>query len=505
MNDDEMIERLRASLHERADALHIAPGRLPAPGGPAADEERAIWGPEAADAGAPTTVMAADAGAAGDDGPRTAEYALSPPTGAVPIIGNSRRRWVAGGVAVLAAAAAIALAVILPGRSHPVSVPPIDRTSNPTTAVSTPTSVAVSPTTVPSSAVTRPAVTSGAVPAVFIPESVTFVSADDGWVLGSATCSSSSSCAVLAQTTDGGRTWKVDGVPSGGGTNVRFANAEVGWIWTSGGPTASLLYRTTDGGRVWQSEANPFPGSTIADLEVSGGFAQIVADGACTAGTVGCQGQTVEELFSSPVNGSKWTTATYQPPIGAGPVLDPQLTLWGTTGWLVNVNRTTVSGARLVDGTWEAWTPPCSNANGAATLAASSADDLAAVCSEGQLGTPDPGTKANTDWLWTSTDGGSTFRAVGEVPGAMGEAPVSAAPDNPATIAVASGGPDAGDGLMMSFDSGATWTFANPGPAGNVDFVGFTTSAQAVALVAPHNMAMFMTYNGGHTWLQVQF
>jgi len=38
------------------------------------------------------------------------------------------------------------------------------------------------------------------------PASVTFVSPDDGWVLGTGTCSSAP-CAAIARTADGGRTW----------------------------------------------------------------------------------------------------------------------------------------------------------------------------------------------------------------------------------------------------------------------------------------------------------
>jgi photosystem II stability/assembly factor-like uncharacterized protein len=357
---------------------------------------------------------------------------------------------------------------------------------------------------VPPAYVTTPTTAGPAVPAGFLPGSVTFVSADDGWVLGT-TCSSAAAtnaeaCTVLAHTTDGGRTWSRLPAPSGA-TAVRFANGADGWAWTGGQSAPSALFQTSDGGRSWTEEPNPFAGSTIGDLEVSGGFVQLVAYGTCTAGSAGCQGQAVEELFSRSVEQGTWARSPYEPPIGAGPVLDPTIVVWGSTGWLINDNRVTVSGARLIGGVWQPWRPPCTDANGTATLAASSATDLAAVCQEGVWGPPDAGTKAGTAYLWTSTDGGSSFQDVGAVPVALGDNPVTEAPANPSTVIV---GSNAGR-IQASYDGGTSWTSGSSEVVGSVDFLGFTTATQAVALVAPARPALYITYNSGHTWTRVNF
>src|SRR6185437_2971484 len=48
--------------------------------------------------------------------------------------------------------------------------------------------------------------TGGSVPSGFNPASVTFISAADGWVLGSAPCANPV-CTSVVRTTDGGRSW----------------------------------------------------------------------------------------------------------------------------------------------------------------------------------------------------------------------------------------------------------------------------------------------------------
>ncbi|HET6875812.1 MAG TPA: hypothetical protein VFH70_13585, partial [Acidimicrobiales bacterium] len=490
MNDDELIERLRRTLQGRAEGLHPTPGRPPVAEAAAlaAADERAIWGPHeangaAAAAGAAGAAAAAGAaGAAGAEGqaegPRTAEYNLVPPTGPVPIVSAARRRWLPlSAAAVLATAAAVTFAVALSGKGHPVTVQP-GGNSTPSTASATLVTPVPSPTTTPGTTpqagtttpTTPPA---AAVPAGFQPFSITFVSANDGWTLGWAPCTKGQ-CAVLAHTTDGGHSWFESGAPpisAAGNDNgflggpphfqVRFANRNDGYIWTAPGASqqASTLYQTTDGGATWVEQPSPFPGATIADLEAAGGAIQLVAYGPCPSGSAGCAGQTIEEIFSSRAGTRAWTQATVQPGIGAGPVLDPQLTLWGRSGWLLNDNRTTVSGARFANSGWTDWTPPpCAKSGGDGYLAAASEAQLVAVCAEGTYGNPDPGTTAGQTWLFTSSDGGRSFQTVGPVPGRSPQS-VTVAPGSPDTIVVA----DGDVGLETSFDGGRTWSKAQTG------------------------------------------
>jgi photosystem II stability/assembly factor-like uncharacterized protein len=377
------------------------------------------------------------------------------------------------------------------------------------------------PATVPPPPTTTPAPARVTVPAGFGPVAVTFVSPDDGWALGRS--AATPGCAVLAKTSDGGRTWsQVPGpsIPDACSTNdfggfpgfeVRFADRADGWVYTAPGASElpSRLWSTHDGGKTWSQLDVPIVGGTIGDLEAAAGQVSMVVYGPCPSGSAGCQGQTQEEILSSPVGSDQWVPSPIQPALGGGPALVPQITLWGPYGWLVNNNRTVVSGARLTPASgWAGWTPPCSTAGGQGVLAASSASDIFAVCAEGMWGTPDKGTVSSHNWLFHSTDGGKSFSAVGPVPG-----------NNPLSFTVAPGADrtmvldDGALGLQASFDGGRLWTTveAGVGTSGSAvgggwfGYVGFTTATQGVAIRYQPEATLFMTRDGGHTWSPVQF
>jgi photosystem II stability/assembly factor-like uncharacterized protein len=124
----------------------------------------------------------------------------------------------------------------------------------------------------PGTAVTR-------VPAGFRANSLAWVSARHGFVLGAISCGATPCAAVIA-TRDGGRTWRLAGrlaVPitnlglgRPGVTGIRFATPAVGWAFGPG------LYRTGDGGRSWAREAVPGHGTQVLDLATGGGHAYAV-------------------------------------------------------------------------------------------------------------------------------------------------------------------------------------------------------------------------------------
>ncbi len=138
----------------------------------------------------------------------------------------------------------------------------------------------------------------GSVQASFDPGSVTFISLQTGWVLGTAPCASGRECLALRETTDAGRAWSarplpasllaaadrlVGGVPAAvhgmAGLNVRFADRRDGWIYGSLAVTTGsyrpTLWSTHDGGLVWREQ--PLPGlgldSSIFDLQAAAGTA----------------------------------------------------------------------------------------------------------------------------------------------------------------------------------------------------------------------------------------
>ena len=125
---------------------------------------------------------------------------------------------VISGFAAIAAVLALAVAAVVlrsgevpgVGTSPSASVPPSSAATQqavvPTPAISLPPSPTLVPTPVPTNLIDKN------VPLGFRPMSVTFVSADQGWVLGSAPCSTGR-CPVIAHTLDGGRTWSTIPAP----------------------------------------------------------------------------------------------------------------------------------------------------------------------------------------------------------------------------------------------------------------------------------------------------
>jgi photosystem II stability/assembly factor-like uncharacterized protein len=336
----------------------------------------------------------------------------------------------------------------------------------------------------------------------FSPVSVTFVSADTGWVLGTVPAGSGVKLAVV-HTTDGGVTWARSPAPDVTFENgardlasIRFADSRNGWITapvttTSSGPLPSTLWSSHDGGASWQPVAVPGGGHVTA-LEASGGVFQLAE--LATTGTDG----TAVYLYSSAATSDSWVRSGTSLPIGAGPAPSAQLTLQGGEGWAMEVDRTVGAGARLASGAWEPWTPPCTDANGSASVAASSTTDLVAVCDEGVWGPPPAGTTTGP-WLFDSSDAGSDFAVVGAIPttaAAGGAYSVATPPGEPQVVVVG------GSGLVATFDGGHTWKTVYSASAGQVRVVGFTTATQGVAIVTGDTniSTLLMTRDAGATW-----
>jgi photosystem II stability/assembly factor-like uncharacterized protein len=453
MNDDELVEALRQTFHEKAEAVRPGANRLPLP---------------------------------------------RPQPRKVPRLG--RRLALASFAAAVAAAATVAIVaanenpspahnVSIAGQASTTSAPIVPKSA---AAPASPGSSIPSTSTLPVNTPIAP------VPAGFQPMSVTFVSARTGWVLGTAPCGQSA-CTILAHTTDGGSSWtEVGRLPmtlgrsAGEESWVRFADLDTGWIVASAGSQANELWVTHDGGRNFALEPNPGGTSaTILALEASDGLVHVVDL---------VPGSGVDRIFSSPVDRDAWTVATATPSFGAGPVPSSEMVLQGRAGWVVDVNRTVVGGARLdPSGGWTAWTPPCSDAHGPGYLAASSPSSLYAVCTEGVWGSPAAGTTPNSEWLYASRDGGASFSVVGRVPQTNAAGIISVAPGS-ATIV------QAGDsGIMATFDGGKSWQHVSS--VAGITYLGFTTAAQgvAVAQTSGGSSALLMTRDGGHTWAAVTF
>src|SRR5437667_3331690 len=105
------------------------------------------------------------------------------------------------------------------------------------------------------------------IPAGFHAQSLSWVSATRGWMIGSGPCGQTT-CTTVVRTTDGGGTWKKLGTLSApvtleqatGVTEVRFADDLHGWAFEP------ALWATSDGGATWQRQAPPGSGHLVLAL-----------------------------------------------------------------------------------------------------------------------------------------------------------------------------------------------------------------------------------------------
>jgi hypothetical protein len=99
----------------------------------------------------------------------------------------------------------------------------------------------------------------------FHSQSMSWVSPQHGWLLGSTACGTAK-CTTTAGTIDGGVTWQTLGglaapltnEDATGLTEVRFADDLHGWAFEPG------LWSTSDGGLTWQLQASPGGGPVLA-------------------------------------------------------------------------------------------------------------------------------------------------------------------------------------------------------------------------------------------------
>ena len=400
----------------------------------------------------------------------------------------------AGRVAVnLAAAAVVVIAVAALIVTRNGNLPPAGL---PAGSAALPTATATaSPATSASPVVASPlpSVTPVAPTALIglSPASVTFVSASDGWVLGTGACPSGA-CAAISRTADAGRTWTAVAAPAAsivpapeqgtqGISRLRFADARDGWAY---GPD---LWSTHDGGATWAR-------LTIAGLPAGSGVVALEAgNGSVHAVVLDGQGF---RIASSPVGTDDFRISTVRVAVGAGPVPAVQLVLSGAAGWLLENDRTVIGGARLVNGSWVAWQPPCLSVVGPAYLAASSATELAAACDVGLWSSP------TGSHLFVSHDGGSTFVAAPTaVPLTMTAAIAGASPN----VTVVGGTDATGAALVGTFDGGRTWSVVARLGTGGLTDLGFTTATQGVVVATSGNGpgTLYMTRDGGRTWAAV--
>ncbi len=425
-------------------------------------------------------------------------------------VGRMRRRLL---LAVLASAAVLAVAAVVttnhrdevvttPGTSPaPTSSAPTPTVTLPATAPPGPAPTTATPAPTTAATTIPPAATTVVAPPVdrskFAPTSVTFVSTTKAWALGQDCGQPSCPSLSLITSDDRGATWhEVTGTPKvtddrqTGSAGVRFANPRVGYLFGGG------LWSTHDGGRTWSAVtiSGSEAGAEVAAVGAANGVVHVVlaaGDGF--------------RIASSPEDRDAFHDASVVVPYGGGPVPSAQLVLQHAAGWVLENDRTVVDGARLVNGAWSSWTPPCTAVGGPATLAASSPRDMVAVCQEGIWGGPStPATR-----LYISSDGGVTFVPSGTpLPLASQSGVPAAATPAVGTVVVAAALASGAPALYATFDGGQHWgtVWTGNGTARWSD-LGFTSVDQGVAVLQHDDGSgdMLMTSDGGRHWRSLGF
>jgi hypothetical protein len=336
------------------------------------------------------------------------------------------------------------------------------------------------------------------VPARFAASSVTFVSTEEAFVLGTAPCAKAP-CTSILRTLDRGASWR--GLPApvvtlgnrqAGTTSpavwgIRFANPADGFVYGNG------LWETSDGGERWTSAVSP--AGSIESLEVIDG--QVLALTATCTPNNGC-GQT-DTLVRRPLTGGRWQqVARVTEPGGiatqakVAAVIDGSRVLITTNGGLSTVTQA----------------GPCGTAEvpAPAAVAVTGPDGLALECAGGAAA----GSVQKT--VYVSDDLGAHWQRAGSPANGGDPGGLSAGSASQLVAAAFSGG----SFLYHSGDGGAKWStafFAGDGGLGFND-LGFTTPTDGVVVYGPvfsDNNAegspgqLLLTSNGGASWQKVSY
>jgi hypothetical protein len=292
-------------------------------------------------------------------------------------------------------------------------------------------------------------------------QDVSFVSADQGWALGSG---------ELVTTTDGGASWTRLPGPPAGAAHIRFASPQVGYAWSAAGS----LWITTDGAASWQ------PGglTQVLSLETAAGWVWSIAGA-----------QPYPTIWRAPVGSTAWTN------LGLTPDRSATLTVHGDVAYVVGQQ-----GAGPIAPSLDVFAGtqpvrheslPCVQGQTYVPFAAlgTSTDGLVYLVCDVMNNQPTPPTQ--TQLAYESVNEASSWSADNPPP-----------PQPPQGVTAVVGGRFAwNSGLDLYMLTGHSWQVSLIGPGNGFSLVGFETNTQGVALGA--NGDLWITRNAGTSWSRV--
>lgn len=381
----------------------------------------------------------------------------------------------------------------VPGSSSPSTV-----SSSPAPSSSARTTATSGPATASTSTSAHPGVPAGGpVPRGFTPTSASFISASQGWVLGTAPCTGAV-CTSVLRTRDGGRHWRGIPAPSAtlgqpdSGRNgdvsvLRFATPRDGWAGVG------RLYSTHDGGASWQRRQVGPSTSVISNIETGGGYVFATVDGCPSQGSSACSFSV--RVYASPIDRDSWVPVSpaYRGGNGASGLVVHGANWYLPTAGGIAIGTGTgaprpAANPCPVDGTGQRPRP---------VLAVADPAHLDALC----VG---PGAAGSARWqLYGTVDGARTWVRAGgphlEFSGVQGIA------DNTRGVLLAAASSGASAVLRTTDDGvrfGSSTVSAPPGGIPWAD-LGFTTPTQAV--VVSLDTALYLSHDAGASFQRVVF
>jgi hypothetical protein len=336
--------------------------------------------------------------------------------------------------------------------------------------------------------------------------SMTFVSPQQGFALGTVACGTVR-CATVLGTVDGGRAWRQLTAPTRAAASthdtcpggqpcvgqIRFASPLIGYAYD---PSPFI---TTDGGMRWRR----LPGVDVSSLETADGTVDRVV-----SGEAGCSGMRYR-AESAPVGSGAWrelpapATQRICPPVlyrqGESVVLVGYGNPAGGVRATAQIDRSGNAGQ-----TWVSGPDSCGGKDGYASGVALAPPDVLVLLCQHQL--PGPGGVFGPAWVRVSVDGGARFgpdRTVPSVSAAAGTIlryQLAAASSGRLLVVETS---EHGSQVLLTDDGGQSWsTSLRLSAAGSVVLVGFEDPR--TGRIAQGDR-VWTTGDGGRAWAADRF